>query len=93
MKTILNKTRKPIKIRLPGGKLLHLGPAKTGQVSDQASELPSFQKLLKKKQIEILGEGGPEAPGRTIPVPPTNRPRAIPRPRWSFPRGTARGPG
>jgi len=63
MKTILNKTRKPIKIHLPGGKLLHLGPAKTGQVSDQASEMPSFQKLLKKKQIEILGEGESKAAG------------------------------
>jgi hypothetical protein len=57
MKTIRNKTHRPIKIRLPGGKLLHLGPAKTGQVSDQASELASFRKHVEDGEIEILGEG------------------------------------
>ena len=57
MKTISNKTRKPIKVPLPGGRFLHLGPAKTGQISDSAAEIPSVQRLVKAGEIEIHGEG------------------------------------
>ena len=68
MKNVLNKTRSPLKIPLPQGKFLHLGPMKTGQISDGAAELPSLKKLLKAGQIEIVGEGthpsnAAEAPG------------------------------
>jgi hypothetical protein len=61
MKNIRNKTRKPLKVQLPGGRFLHLGPAKTGQVSDQAAEQPSFQKLLERGEIEIVGVDGSAA--------------------------------
>ena len=57
MKEIVNKTQRPVRVPLPGGKFLHLGPAKAGQVSDQATQLPSFQRLLKEGTIELLGEG------------------------------------
>jgi hypothetical protein len=57
MKEIVNRTHRPIRVPLPGGKFLHLGPAKSGQVSDQAIQAPSFQKLLKSGTIELLGEG------------------------------------
>ena len=57
MKTIVNKTRRPIKIPIPGGKFLHLGPSKTGQISDQASQGSALQKLVKAGDIEIVGEG------------------------------------
>jgi hypothetical protein len=57
MKTVVNRGRTPIKIHLPGGKTLHLGPGKTGQVSDAACERPSFQKLVKSGGIEVVGEG------------------------------------
>ena len=63
MKTILNKTLKPIKIPLPGSKRLHLGPGKTGQVSDQATQRPSFKKLVKEGAIEVVGEGASETTG------------------------------
>jgi hypothetical protein len=57
VKNVLNKTRSPLKIPLPQGKFLHLGPMKTGQISDGAAELPAVQKLIKDGQIEIVGEG------------------------------------
>ncbi len=57
MKTVVNKTRKPLKIHLPGGKTLHLGPMKCGQISDQAAEEDSVRKLVKAGEIDILGEG------------------------------------
>lgn len=57
MKTVVNRSRTPIKIHLPGGKTLHLGPGKTGQVSDAACARPSFEKLVKNGEIEVVGEG------------------------------------
>jgi len=57
MKEIVNKTTRPVRIPLPGGKFLHLGPTKAGQVSDQATQLPSFQRLLEEGTIELLGDG------------------------------------
>ena len=58
MKTIRNKTASPLRIPLPGGKTLHLAPAKTGQVADKAVEHPRFRKLIEEGKIEIAGEGG-----------------------------------
>jgi hypothetical protein len=57
VKVVSNKTNRPIKISLPGGKLLHLGPFKTGQIADNAAERPAVKKLLESGEIEILGEG------------------------------------
>lgn len=62
MKTIVNKTRKPLKIHLPGGKVLHLGPSKTGQISDHAAEEDAIRRLIQAGQIEIAGEAA-DAPG------------------------------
>ena len=56
VKTILNKTRKPIKIPLAGGKVLYLGPSKTGQISNGASGTPAVRRLVETGEIEILGE-------------------------------------
>lgn len=57
MKNVLNKTRSPLKIPLPQGRFLHLGPMKTGQISDGAAESPAMKKLIKDGQVEIVGEG------------------------------------
>ena len=57
MQTITNKTHKPLRIPLPGGKALHLGPAKSGQIADGADTSPAIQRLLKQGQIEIQGNG------------------------------------
>lgn len=58
MKTIRNKTFKPLKLTFSGGKVLHLGPGKTGQIPDTALEQKSIKSLLKDATIEIL-DGGP----------------------------------
>jgi len=57
VKSIRNKTQRPLRISLPGGKALHLGPGKTGQVADDAVERESFRKLVKSGTVEILGDG------------------------------------
>jgi len=57
VKSITNKTRSPLKVPLPGGKFLHLGPNKTGQIAEHAAEAPAIQRLVKKGTIEILAEG------------------------------------
>ena len=67
MKQIRNMTSRPIRISLPGGKTLHLGPSQTAQIADKAAEHSSMQKLLKEGSIEILGDGekvtGTKGPG------------------------------
>jgi len=55
MKTILNKTHRPLQLHLHGGKVLHLGPSKTGQVADDATDLPAIQRLLEAGEIEVVG--------------------------------------
>lgn len=58
MKTIRNKTFKPLKITFSGGKVLHLGPGRTGQLPDSALDRASVRTLIKDGAIEIL-DGGP----------------------------------
>ena len=57
VKTISNKTRRPLSVPLPRGKTLHLGPGKTGQIASEAAEHPPLKKLVEAGDIEILGEG------------------------------------
>ena len=63
MKTIRNKTFKPLRIAFSGGKVLHLGPGKTGQIPDGALDQKAIQALLKSATIEILDGGPVQAPG------------------------------
>ena len=89
MKTIRNKSRRPIRVPLPGNKVLYLGPAKSGQIADQHADTPGIRRLLKQGEIEIVGEaahaeggGGSEASARaathghkppTVVLPKGNR--------------------
>jgi len=57
VKTITNKSHKPLKVPLPGGKFLHLGPLKSGQIADGAVDAPALKRLVKSGEIEIAGEG------------------------------------
>jgi len=57
VKTIVNKTASPLRVPLPGGKILHLGPHKSGQIADSASEHAPLRKLIKAGTLEIQGEG------------------------------------
>jgi hypothetical protein len=59
MKVIRNLTRQPLRVPLGGGKVLHLGPGKTGEVAPSATERPAFIRLVEEKRIEIVDEGGP----------------------------------
>ena len=52
---IINKTRKPLSIPLPGGKKLFLGPGKTGQVSAKALQYPPLVKLIEAGDVESDG--------------------------------------
>ena len=64
MKSIHNKTQEPLRVSLGGGKVLHLGPGQTGQISDEAVDSPGVKKLIKKKAIVLEGgEGHPEPAG------------------------------
>ena len=64
MKTIRNTTLRPLRVKLAGGKTLHLGPGKTGQIADGAEEHPAVESLVKAGEIEILGDGsGPKNAG------------------------------
>ena len=58
MKVIRNLKPKPLKVPVPGGKFLHLGPQKTGQISDKAAGSDAVRKLVKEGEIEIVGEEG-----------------------------------
>jgi hypothetical protein len=70
MKTIRNTTPRPLRVKLPGGKTLHLGPGKTGQIADGAEEHESVQALIADGQIEIVGEeAGPRGTGTSGPSP------------------------
>ena len=55
---ILNKTRRPVSVPLPGGKKLHLGPGRMGQISPKAAEHPPLQELVEAGEIEIQGGRG-----------------------------------
>jgi len=63
MKTIVNKTPLPLRVPLPGGKVLHLGPGKSGQVADSAVEHNALRKLVEGGKIEIQGEGSGSSSG------------------------------
>jgi len=60
---ILNKTPRPLKISLPGGKMLRLGPKMTGQISPKAAEHPPVKKMLEEGILEIQGDGGTKGIG------------------------------
>ncbi len=56
MKTVTNKTQKPLSVPLPRGKTLHLGPGKTGQISSEAAEHPQLRKLVEAGEIEVFDD-------------------------------------
>lgn len=57
MREIHNTQTRPIRVPLPGGKLLHLSPGKTAQISDRALEHPGVQSLIDEGVIELMGKG------------------------------------
>lgn len=56
MKTIRNKTHRPLRVPLPQGKVLHLGPLKSGQISDDLDH-PPLKKMLDAGELEVVDHG------------------------------------
>ena len=54
---VTNKTKRPLRVPLPGGKKLHLGPGRTGQISPKAVDHPPLRKLVEAGEIEIADGG------------------------------------
>jgi hypothetical protein len=63
LKTIKNLTYRPLRISLPGGKTLHLGPAQSAKIADAAVDRPSVKKLLDAGEIEVEGSERPDGGG------------------------------
>lgn len=57
MRTIINKTTKPLKVPLPQAKVLHLGPLKEGQISVHDVDHPPLQELVAAGTIELVDDG------------------------------------
>ncbi len=57
MKIIVNKTHAPIKVPLPRGKVLHLGPNKSGKIAHQDLEHPPLKLLIEEKKIAVEDDG------------------------------------
>lgn len=60
---ISNKTKRPLKVNLPGGKRLHLAPRGKGQITAKAAEFPAVVKLIEAGDIEILDGGRVQGTG------------------------------
>ena len=56
MKRIVNKTSRPLRIKLSRGRTLRLGPAKEGQISTHDAERESVQKNVEANEVEIFDE-------------------------------------
>lgn len=60
---IINRTKRPLRVPLPGGKKLFLGPGKNGQVAPKAAEHPPLKKLIDDGEIEVVGTGRSQGTG------------------------------
>ena len=84
MKTIVNKTHAPLRVPLPRGKVLHLGPLQSGEISHKVLDHEPLKRMIEAGEIEIQGDGsGVEAPHERAKSPhpetrghhpPTNAP-------------------
>lgn len=57
MPSVSNKTHRPLSVPLPGGKSLHLGPGKSGEVAAAALGHGPLKKLAEAGDIEIVMAG------------------------------------
>ncbi len=53
MNTVTNKTNKPMKVPLPGGKVLRLAPGKSAPIVPKAAEFKPLLALVEAGEIEL----------------------------------------
>ena len=56
MKIIRNKSRTPIRVPLPRGKVLHLGPSQEGKISHNDVDHEPLQRLVEGDVLEIIDD-------------------------------------
>ena len=57
MKTIVNKTRRPLKIKLAQGRVLRLGPAKEGQIATHDAEREFLRGFAVRGSVSVSPSG------------------------------------
>lgn len=63
MKALLNKTPKPMRLSLPGGKTLFLGGTRQAPVREDALEHPPIKKLIEAGTLEVVDAGAAKRGG------------------------------
>lgn len=53
---ITNLSKKPLRVPLPAGKKLFLGPGKSGQITRRAAEKPAVLKLVESGEVKLSQE-------------------------------------
>ena len=56
MKTIVNKTRRPMRIKLSQGRVLHLGPAKEGRIGVHDAARETVKRLVEAGDVELFDD-------------------------------------
>ena len=56
MKTIINKTGRPLKITLSQGRVLRLGPRKEGQIATPDAERETVQKMIAAGEVNVFDD-------------------------------------
>ena len=56
MKTIVNKTRRPLKIELAPGRVLRLGPAKEGQIATRDAEHRLILEMIATGVLDVFDD-------------------------------------
>ena len=56
MKTIRNKSHAPLRVPLPRGKVLHLGPNQEGQIAHTDVDHEPLQRLVSSDALEIIDD-------------------------------------
>lgn len=64
MKIVRNLTNAPLRVPLPHGKTLHLGPRKDGQVSTHDADHPPLVQLVEDGKLEVVREARDPAVSR-----------------------------
>jgi hypothetical protein len=87
IKSVINKTRRPIRLLLPGGKTLYLGLGGRGQVPDDALDRPALKKLVEAGEIEVLEQDSRTVSTETVSTRIRRSPHGHPATRDTSRRG------